>query len=63
MAVVLLDCLSFDGIFNTLGVIPELSLAGIPPYVVRRGDDISAALRRPYSMPDLAEVQEVEAHL
>ena len=47
-AAVLLDRTSFGGDTNTLDVVPDLHDAGILPYVVRKGDDISAALSEPY---------------
>ena len=63
VAVVLLDGSSFDGIFKTTDVIPELYLAGIPPYVVSRGEDIPSALSRWYTSPELPAAEEMEAPL
>ena len=63
VAVVLLDGNSFDGIFKTTDVIPELYLAGIPPYVVRRGDHVPSALSRWYTSPELPVAEELEAPL
>ena len=64
VAVVLLDGISFGGVFNTLDVLPELYSAGIQPYVVRKGDYIPAALSRvltaaEFGMPGRAEEMEV----
>ena len=53
VAVVLLDGASFGGFFNTAELIPELYLAGIPPYLVRKGDDIPVALSRIYTSGEL----------
>ncbi len=44
VAVILLDGASFGGYFNTLDVVPELYVAGVPPYVVAKGDDLPIAL-------------------
>ena len=49
VVVVLVDGSSFGGLFNTLGTLEHLYLAGLPTYVVRRGDDIPAALSRRYT--------------
>ena len=49
VAVVLLDGASFDGFFNTVDLIPQLYTSGIPPYLVRKGDDIPVALSRVYT--------------
>lgn len=51
VAVVLLDGGSFGAYFNSLDVLPGLYAAGIAPYVVRKGDDISVALSQPYAPP------------
>ena len=61
VAVVLLDGISFGGIFNTLDVVPELHVSGVPPYVVRKGDDIPAALSHFYTAPELEKSGELEA--
>lgn len=61
VAVVLLDGVSFDGFFNTVDVIPHLYLAGIPPYLVRKGDDIPVALSRVFTSAELEESQELAA--
>ncbi len=53
IAAVLVDGASFGGIFNTLGLVSELYLAGVPAYVVRKGDNISLALGQVYSGPGL----------
>ena len=45
---VLVDGRSFGGFLNTLEVADPLFLAGIPTYVVRKGDAIGAALSRMY---------------
>ena len=66
LAVVLLDCRSFGGIFNTKGLIPELYIAGVPPYLVCQGDDIPVALRRPYTSPEIgpaAGITDMEARV
>ena len=59
VAVVLLDGVSFDGFFNTVDVIPHLYLAGIPPYLVRKGDDIPVALSRVYTSAELEDAQQL----
>ena len=56
VAVVLLDGASFGGFFNTAELVPELYLAGIPPYLVRKGDDIPVALSRVYTSGELDDV-------
>lgn len=61
VAVVLLDGVSFDGFFNTVDVIPHLYLAGIPPYLVRKGDDIPVALSHVFTSAELEEAQQLEA--
>ena len=61
VAVVLLDGASFDGFFNTADVIPHLYLAGIPPYLVRKGDDIPVALSQVFTSAELEEAQQLEA--
>ena len=61
VAVVLLDGASFDGFFNTVDVVPHLYLAGIPPYLVRKGDEIPVALSRVYTSAELEEAQELTA--
>ena len=61
VAVVLLDGASFDGFFNTVDVVPHLYVAGIPPYLVRKGDDIPVALSRVYTTPEIEEAQSLEA--
>ena len=57
VAAVLLDGASFGGFFNTLDVMPHLHLAGIPPHLVRKGDDIPAALSRVHTLPDLRDAE------
>ena len=52
VAVVLLDGMSFGGMFDTMQLVSELYLAGIPPYVVRQGDDIPVALSRTFTSPE-----------
>ena len=61
VAAVLLDGASFDGFFNTVDVIPHLYLAGIPPYLVRKGDDIPVALSQVFTSAELEEAQQLEA--
>ena len=58
VAVVLVDGESFDGFFHTEDVVPHLYVAGIPPYLVRKGDDIPVALSRVYTS---AEVEGAES--
>ena len=53
VAVVLLDSSSFGAFFNSLDVVPELYVAGIAPYVVRKGDDIPVSLSQPYTLSTL----------
>ena len=59
VAVVLLDGASFGGFFNTVDVIPELYISGIPPYLARKGDDIPVALSSVYTSAEVAS-EEVE---
>ena len=64
VAVVLLDGGSFGAFFNSLDVVPELYVAGIAPYLVRKGDDIAVALSQPYTLPTVlpsGEPEEMEA--
>jgi uncharacterized protein (DUF58 family) len=49
VATVLLDGRSFGGFFDSMEVMPELDLAGIPTYVVRSGDNISVSLAQIYN--------------
>jgi uncharacterized protein (DUF58 family) len=49
VAAVLLDGRSFGGFFDSMEVMPELDLAGIPTYVVRSGDNISVSLAQLYN--------------
>ncbi|MCH7786562.1 MAG: DUF58 domain-containing protein [Chloroflexi bacterium] len=66
VAVILLDGPSFGGIFQTLDVVTALYESGIPPYVVRKGDDIPVALSRTYTIPDMesdVKLEETEAAL
>ena len=58
IAVVLIDGLSFDGLFDTLSVIPALYDAGIAPFVVRSGDDIPVALSHTYTVDRSLEMTE-----
>ena len=60
VAIVLLDGASFGGIFNTLDIVPELYAAGIPPYVVRRGDDIPVALSHIFTIAEFQAAERVE---
>jgi uncharacterized protein (DUF58 family) len=53
IAVVLVDGHSFGGAFHTLDVVPQVYEAGVTPYVVRMGDNMAEALRRPYTAPGL----------
>ena len=62
----MLDGPSFGGIFQTLDVVTALYESGIPPYVVRKGDDIPVALSRTYTIPDMerdVKLEETEAAL
>ena len=61
VAVVLLDGASFGGFFNTVDVVPHLYLAGIPPYLVRKGDDIPVALSRVHTSAEMERSEELEA--
>ena len=60
VAVVLVDGPSFGGFFETEEVIPHLYDAGVPPYLVRRGDDIPVALDHVYTSSDLRAAEELE---
>ena len=60
VAVILLDARSFGGIYDTLDVVPELYTVGIPPHVVRRGDNIPMALSKVYTSPGLAVAEHLE---
>ena len=60
VAVVLLDGASFGGIFNTLENVPELYGYGVPPYVVRRGDDIPLALSHIFPLEAYEGAEQVE---
>ena len=51
VAVVLLDANSFGGFRNTLDVMDQLAIEGLPTYVVRQGDDISTALSNKKTVP------------
>ena len=61
VAVVLIDGASFDGFFNTEDVVPHLYLAGIPPYLIRKGDDIPVALSRVYTSAETEAAQTLTA--
>ncbi len=61
VAVVLIDGASFDGFFNTTDVVPSLYVAGIPPYLIRKGDDIPVALSRVYTSAEVEEAQPLAA--
>jgi len=61
VAVVLIDGASFDGFFNTEDVVPHLYVAGIPPYLIRKGDDIPVALSRVYTSAEIEEAQPLAA--
>ena len=61
VAVVLIDGASFDGFFNTEEVIPHLYVAGIPPYLIRKGDDIPVALSRVYTSAEIEGAQPIVA--
>ena len=49
VVVVLVDAGSFGGFADISNALDHLYLAGLPTYVVRRGDDIPAALSRRYT--------------
>ena len=61
VAVVLIDGASFDGFFNTTDVVPSLYVAGIPPYLIRKGDDIPVALSRVYTSAEVEGAQPLAA--
>ena len=61
VAVVLVDGLSFGGLFETEAVIPHLYEAGVPPYLVRRGDEIPVALDHVYTSSWARAAEEIEA--
>ena len=61
VAVVLIDGASFGGVFDSLEIVPELYAHGVPPYVVRKGDDIPAALSRVHTIDAYAEAERVES--
>lgn len=61
VAVVLIDGASFNGFFNTADVVPQLYVAGIPPYMVRKGDDIPVALSRVYTSANIEGSQTLTA--
>ena len=49
---VLLDGMSFGGIFDSTAVVPELYAAGVSPYLVKQGDSIPIALSHTYTTSD-----------
>ncbi len=49
---VLLDGMSFGGIFDSTAVVPDLYAAGVSPYVVKQGDSIPIALSHTYTTSD-----------
>jgi uncharacterized protein (DUF58 family) len=65
VAVVLVDGASFGGFFKTTEVVPELYKAGIPPYVVKKGDNLPVALSHVFTSPELgvAELEKTEVRL
>ncbi len=46
---ILVDPQSFGGIHSNEGMASELSISGIPTYLVREGDDLTEALARPFA--------------
>jgi uncharacterized protein (DUF58 family) len=60
-AVILIDGSSFGGIFETLDVVPYVYDAGVPPYVVRKGDNISIALSKTYTSPEFESPDKLQA--
>ena len=46
---VLIDCRSFGNPRSNMKLVAELSVSGIPTYLVREGDDLAQALARPYA--------------
>jgi uncharacterized protein (DUF58 family) len=46
---VLLECHSFGHPRSNEGLVSELSISGIPTYLVHEGDDLAQALARPYA--------------
>ena len=55
---VLVDGVSFGGIFRTLEAAATLREAGIPTYAVRSGESIPVALSRPYFVSDASDAGE-----
>jgi type II secretory pathway component PulM len=60
MAAVLLDGNSFGGFLDSLDALDELYLAGLPTYVVKKGDNIPAALKNHYTGAGLATPEQLE---
>ena len=60
VAVILLDGGSFGGIFDSLEIVPELYAQGVPPYVVRKGDDIPIALSRVHTIESYEGAERLE---
>ena len=50
--VVLLDGMSFGGIYDSTAVVPKLYEAGVSPYIVKQGDSIPVALSHTYTTSD-----------
>ena len=50
VAAVLVDGASFGGFLNTLDVLGDVRAAGLPAYVVQRGDNIRTALSRTHNL-------------
>ena len=62
VVVVLVDANSFGGFRNTLDIADPLHLAGLPTYVVRKGDDLAAALSNKLVGPTATErLEEVKS--
>ena len=62
VVVVLVDSISFGGFRNTLDALDHLYLLGLPTYVVRKGNDIQAALSNKQTRPMAREqLQKVES--
>ena len=60
VAVVLLDGASFGSYFNTLDIVPDLYVAGVPPYVVAKGEDMTVSLDHFYVIPSVPEHEQLE---
>ena len=57
VAVTLLDSNSFGGYFDTTATLPALEAAGVPAYIVRKGDHIPSALSQVYVRTSVEPVE------